>query len=426
MVERLRLTLLALVVCAVSVFGLVPIVLTGVAIPLILLWVGIPLLIGATAISRWFASAGRHAARLATGRSITRPYRHFTGTGFFGRIRWMLTDPATWRDLLWLGLNATAGVVLTALPVVLLGGVLFWLSYPLLLAVTPPGIFDQPFGPLLLMHDWRDGFALWVPAGGLLVTWWFTTRGLMAGWGGIATSLLGPTRSEALAGRVQALAQSRADTRDSAASEIRRIERDLHDGVQVRLVSMGMMLGLADELIERDPERARKLLAEVSEATSSTLAELRTLIRGIHPPLLADRGLVGAARALALQSPVSSTITVTGFGDREQVRLPAPVEACTYFVVAEAMTNALRHSGADSLSIALDLRPGRVVAHVRDNGAGGADIARGSGLAGVSRRLAAFDGTLRVTSPPGGPTDVRMEIPCEPLSPRITPSFERA
>jgi signal transduction histidine kinase len=242
----------------------------------------------------------------------------------------------------------------------------------------------------------------------------------------MTAALLGPTRAEALAGRVQSLALSRADTRDSAAAEIRRIERDLHDGVQVRLVSMGMTLGLANELIGSDPERARALITEVSETTTETLADLRTLIRGIHPPLLADRGLVGAARALAMQAPITAEITVTGFGEREQVRLPAPVEACTYFVMAEAMTNALRHSGAENLSITIDLRPGLLVANVRDDGHGGADIDRGSGLRGVSRRLAAFDGTLRVTSPRGGPTDVWMEIPCEPLSPRTTPSYERA
>ena len=425
MVERLRLTLLALVVALVSVLGFVPVALTGAAIPLIVIWVGLPLLIAATALSRWFAAAGRHAAGRVRRPAIIRPYREFAGSGFFSRSRWLLTDPATWRDLLWLGLNATGGVVLSALPVVLLLGGLTCVIYPLLLAVTP-GTFDEPFGQILRMQDWREGFAMWLLAAALLVCWWTTVHGLMSGWTAIAGALLGPTRAEALAGRVQSLALSRADTRDSAAAEIRRIERDLHDGVQVRLVSMGMTLGLANELVEENPERARELIAEASETTSETLAELRTLIRGIHPPLLADRGLVGAARALAMQAPITAGITVNGFGDREQVRLPAPVEACTYFVLAEAMTNALRHSGAENLTITLDLRPGFLVATVRDDGRGGADVSRGSGLSGVGRRLAAFDGTLRVTSPPGGPTDVWMEIPCEPLSPRTTPSYERA
>jgi signal transduction histidine kinase len=426
MVERLRLTLLALVVALVSALGFVPVALTGAAIPLIVIWVGLPLLIAATALSRWFAAAGRHAAGRVRRPPIVRPYREFAGSGFFSRSRWLLTDPATWRDLLWLGLNATAGVVLSALPVVLLLGGLTCVVYPLLIAVTPAGIFDEPFGQILRMQHWREGFVMWLLAAALLVCWWTTVHGLTTAWSAISGALLGPTRAEALAGHVQSLALSRADTRDSAAAEIRRIERDLHDGVQVRLVSMGMTLGLANELVDENPERARELIAEASETTSETLAELRTLIRGIHPPLLADRGLVGAARALAMQAPITAEITVNGFGDREQVRLPAPVEACTYFVVAEAMTNALRHSGADNLGITLDLRPGILVANVRDDGRGGADIDRGSGLYGVSRRLAAFDGTLRVTSPPGGPTDIWMEIPCEPLSPRTTPSYEKA
>jgi signal transduction histidine kinase len=424
MVERLRLTLLALIVALVSVFGLVPVVLTGAAIPLIVIWVGLPLLIAATELARWFAAAGRHAAgRLQ--RPIVRPYREFAGSGFFSRSRWLLTDPATWRDLLWLALNATGGLVLSALPVVLLLAGLLFAVYPLLLVVSP-GVFDEPFGRIVRMQHWRDGFVMWLPAAALLVCWWNTTNGLMRAWSAVTASLLGPTRAQALAGRVQSLALSRADTRDSAAAEIRRIERDLHDGVQVRLVSMGMTLGLASELIEAEPERARELIAEASETTTETLAELRMLIRGIHPPLLADRGLVGAARALAMQAPIAAEITISGFGEHEQVRLPAPVEACSYFVMAEAMTNALRHSGAENLAITLDLRPGFLEVNVRDDGHGGADINKGSGLSGVSRRLAAFDGTLRVTSPPGGPTDIWMEIPCEPLSPKTTPSFERA
>ena len=425
MIERLRLTLLALIVALVSALGFVPIALTGAAIPLIVIWVGLPLLIAATALSRWFAAAGRHAAGRVRQPPIARPYREFAGSGFFSRSRWLLTDPATWRDQLWLGLNATAGVVLTALPVVLFLTGLLFAFYPLLLLVAPD-VFAEPFGRIVRMQHWREGFVMWLPAAAMLVCWWNTTNGLVRAWGAMSAALLGPTRAEALAGRVHSLALSRADTRDSAAAEIRRIERDLHDGVQVRLVSMGMTLGLASELVGENPDRARELIAEASETTTETLAELRTLIRGIHPPLLADRGLVGAARALAMQAPITAEINVNGFGDREQVRLPAPVEACTYFVVAEAMTNALRHSGAQNLLIDLDLRPGLLVAHVRDDGCGGADMARGSGLSGVGRRLAAFDGTLRVASPLGGPTDIWMEIPCEPLSPRTTPFYERA
>src|SRR5699024_6552214 len=138
---------------------------------------------------------------------------------------------------------------------------LFYLAHPLLLAVTPPGIFTEPFGPLLVLDHWSDGFWMWPVAAVVGLIWWATTPGLMAGWAGMARGLLGPTRAAERAGQVTALASSRAETRDSAASELRRIERDLHDGVQVKLASLGMSLGLVEQLIETDPARARTLLA---------------------------------------------------------------------------------------------------------------------------------------------------------------------
>jgi signal transduction histidine kinase len=210
---------------------------------------------------------------------------------------------------------------------------------------------------------------------------------------------------------VQQLASSRAETVDTQASELRRIERDLHDGAQARLVSLGMSLGLAEHLLADDPQAARRLLVEARESTSSALIELRDLVRGIHPPVLADRGLDGALQALALVNPVPTSVMIHLPG-----RLPAPVESAAYFAVAEALTNAIKHAEATRILITLDFLEegtGRLSIVVSDDGRGGASIDAGTGLRGVERRLAAFDGTLVVDSPVGGPTEVRMLLPCE-------------
>jgi signal transduction histidine kinase len=216
---------------------------------------------------------------------------------------------------------------------------------------------------------------------------------------------------------VQQLASSRAETVDAQASELRRIERDLHDGAQARLASLGMSLGLAEQMMVKDPEAARLLLLEARESTSTALVELRDLVRGIHPPVLADRGLEGAVQALALVNPVPTTVTVDLPG-----RLPAPVETAGYFAIAEALANAIKHSGARHILITVGFAGGQLLIQVSDDGRGGAQIRAQGGLRGVERRLKAFDGTLTLNSPAGGPTDVRMSLPCALSSPKTSPS----
>ncbi|MVA74559.1 sensor histidine kinase [Auraticoccus sp. F435] len=423
--RRLRLTLLGLALACLSMVGLAPWVLSVVALPLFVVWVGMPLFLLATLLVRVLARAGRHWAGWVLQRDIPRPYRARTGGPWWGRLRWVLTDPATWRDLLWVLLNCVAGLTLGLLAVVLLAGSLHFLVYPLLVAVTPAGVFDTLFG-FIQLDGWVQAFAV-VPLGvAALGVWWVATPLLLGAWARLTAALLGPTRAAVLAGRVETLSASRAETRDSAAAELRRIERDLHDGVQVRLASMGMTLGLAEELMATDPVRARQLLGEAADATSLTLEELRALVRGIHPPVLADRGLVGAVRALALDAPLRTSVAVEGFGADERHRLPAPVEACAYFTVAEALANTLKHAGATRVDILLAHDGSRLQVVVSDDGVGGASLVDGSGLAGISRRVEAFDGILSLTSPAGGPTHVTMEIPCELSSPRTTPSFETA
>jgi signal transduction histidine kinase len=214
-------------------------------------------------------------------------------------------------------------------------------------------------------------------------------------------------RAWQLTQRVQTLTKTRHDAVDTAAAELRRIERDLHDGAQARLVALGMSLQAAERLFPTNPDAALALVTEAKEASSRALTDLRDLVRGIYPPVLADRGLADAVRALALDTPLRTELDIELPGEIE-----TPVGAAVYFAVAEALANAVRHSGARTVRIHLAHAAGSLRAMVSDDGAGGADPAHGTGLAGVERRLATFDGILAISSPPGGPTIVAIEVPC--------------
>jgi signal transduction histidine kinase len=218
-----------------------------------------------------------------------------------------------------------------------------------------------------------------------------------------------PSRERALEERVDVLTRTRSGALDVQAAELRRIERDLHDGAQARLVSVAMTVGLAEELLRADPEAVAGLLAEARSTTLSALDDLRTVMRGIQPPVLADRGLAGAVEALALDVAIPVTVTVT---ESQAGRVPAPVETAVYFAVAECLANVVKHSGAGAAWVTLGYGGAALSAVVGDNGTGGASLSGGSGLPGIARRLAPFDGTLAVASPPGGPTTVTLEVPC--------------
>jgi signal transduction histidine kinase len=231
----------------------------------------------------------------------------------------------------------------------------------------------------------------------------------------------------ALTDRVQTLTQTRTDAVDAAAAELRRIERDLHDGAQARLVALGMSLQAAERMFASNPEAALALVIEAKETSSRALTDLRDLVRGIYPPVLADRGLADAVRALALDTPLHTELDIDlpGPADRADADgqgriIEMPVGAAVYFAVAEALANAVRHSGARTVRIHLSYAAGILRAQVTDDGAGGADPAAGTGLAGVERRLATFDGILAVSSPPGGPTIIAIEVPCGLSSAKIS------
>jgi signal transduction histidine kinase len=210
-----------------------------------------------------------------------------------------------------------------------------------------------------------------------------------------------------MAASLDRLNESRSQVVDASAAELRRIERDLHDGAQARLVSLGMSIGLAEQVVRDDPDLALKLLAEARESSGQALSDLRHLIRGIYPPVLAERGLDGAVRALAVSLPLPVELRIELEG-----RPPAPVESAAYFAIAEVLANVVKHSAARSAWVQLAYEPGRLVAIVGDDGTGGAIPRAGGGLRGIERRVAAFDGLIAVTSPVGGPTVVTMELPC--------------
>jgi signal transduction histidine kinase len=307
------------------------------------------------------------------------------------RLQWLLADPGTWKDLCWLAVNAVAGTVMLLAPIVLIVG-------------GAAALFE-----LNLHNGGRDtfdgvdrGLGAVLAALGVAAAPW-----MLRAYGGLARLVLAPSEHSVLEQRVEYLALTRQESLDTGAAELRRIERDLHDGAQARLVAMGLTLDAAGRLIDTDPAAARSLLIEARDASAKALAELRDLVRGVHPPVLADRGLAEAVRALALDSPVRASVTGSLDG-----RPPAPVESAAYFAVSELLANVAKHAGAHSADIDLRHSLGALRISVRDDGDGGADPGRGTGLRGVERRIAAFDGVLAISSPPGGPTVITMEIPC--------------
>jgi len=292
------------------------------------------------------------------------------------------------------------------------------------------GFVISGFWPLLVEHGFNDWFGFihvhhgnegmrWAPAalGVLEIAIGFAIAPKMLEWHARwSRVLLAPTPAQVEA-RLKHLTQTRADAIDTQAAELRRIERDLHDGAQARLVAMGMHLNAASQLLEKNPEAAQKLLLEARDSSAQALTELRDLVRGIHPPVLADRGLVDAVRALALDSALDVEVDAEVPG-----RLDAPLESAAYFAVSEALTNVAKHAHATRVWIDMRIVDGLLKITVTDNGVGGADLNAGSGLRGIERRLATFDGILALSSPQGGPTVVTMELPCVSSSQKTSSS----
>jgi signal transduction histidine kinase len=332
-------------------------------------------------------------------------------TRWFGIGGWITADTAV-ADL---AILAAGTALIARMPeravAAALVGIVFLGTYGILLALFWPGVSGGFYAAALvnnrtsaLIGGLLQGVALLGLAG------WLTPRVYRKD-----TDAELAARAEQLTERVETLTQTRTDAVDTAAAELRRIERDLHDGAQARLVALGMSLQAAERLFATSPQAALALVSDAKETSSKALTELRDLVRGIYPPVLADRGLADAVRALALDTPMHTVVSVDLPGEVEM-----PVASAVYFAIAEILTNAARHSGARTVRIQLDHRTSMLRAQVTDDGAGGADPSQGTGLNGIERRLATFDGILAVNSPPGGPTIVVIEVPCALSSPKTS------
>ncbi|MGX1755812.1 histidine kinase [Streptomyces lydicus] len=367
-----------------------------------LLVVGAGVLPETVLLLRRMAGYKRRRVAAWTGEAVPEAYLPLTGE-LSERVRTATADPGTYRDLRWLAAHFGYGLLLPylSLPLWALG---------LLVDGVWCGLLRRPAVVLPLIRCLADLDAAW------------------------SRALLLPSpdsrRTALLAERVEELTVTRAGAVAAHGAELRRIERDLHDGAQARLVALSMRVGLAKRAYDTNPEMARRLLDDAQDQAEEALTELRHVVRGIHPPILTDRGLVGAVRALAASSGLD--VAVRADSVEEGPRAPAAVEAAAYFVVAEALTNAAKHSGADRAAVELARGDGLLTVSVRDEGRGGAGTGSpggglgstgspgegaagapgGSGLLGIRRRVAALDGTVEVTSPAGGPTVIEVELPC--------------
>jgi signal transduction histidine kinase len=365
---------------------------------------GLPILVGDLLVCRVLAALERSRVGLMLDRVIGVPARQApAGPGLGQRARAVLVDPVSWRQLL---------SAVLALPLTIVGffvAVSTW-SIALALVALPVYNFALPkggasaFGWVIKGVPALTGAALLGLALALLAP--YVTRGVTMGQAWAVGKLIGPSRRQTLAARVGTLEQSRSRLVVAADSERRRIERDLHDGAQARLVSLAMELGRAKARFEDDPEGAKALVDQAHEEAKAALVELRNLVRGVHPPVLSDRGLDAALSGLAAICPVPVTVTV-----EMAERPPSSIEAVAYFVVAESLTNIAKHSGATHAAVNVRSGSGRLSVTVIDDGRGGAQPS-GAGLTGLADRVHAVDGQLGIDSPPGGPTVIHVELPC--------------
>lgn len=383
-------------------FGVGWFVVLVVAVPfsvaLVILWVGIPLVLLTMVVWRGAAMLERRVLRAALGVRIADPYRERPKRGIAAHMGWLFKDPATWKDLGYLLLlfplslvEFVVSVVSWATTITLITS-LFWYAQGEVLR----------FGGVLVIDNWPGAVLGTIFGFGMLAVTAYAVRGMAWLHGTLAVVLLSGSEEE----RLRA---SRARGIDAAEAERRRIERDLHDGAQQRLLSVAVDLGRAQAKLDHAPEEARMLIAQAHSGTKAAIAELRDLARGIHPAILSDRGLDAALSGLAARAPVHVDVSV----ELGATRPPAAVESIAYFIVAEALANMAKHSAATEASVRVAREDRRVLVDVWDNGIGGALVNAGGGLSGLADRAATIDGVLILSSPVGGPTLVRAELPCE-------------
>ncbi|HEY2965373.1 MAG TPA: sensor domain-containing protein [Actinomycetota bacterium] len=399
------------------------IVVTGFAMGfgLLITLLGIPILIAMLFVSRGIGWFERGRAKLLLELDVSRPYRPDPPSDRWWRVPVSrLTDPATWTEIVYHLLLLPVGIFTFTV------GFTFWVLGASLLFLPvfawalpePVHAFDSwikitfDAQPRLNLVGGGSGWVIDTPfefalvafigLGIVLLTPWIV-RGLATANRYLVRGLLGSN----VFARVDTLTESRAAAVDLAAEDRRRIERDLHDGVQQRLVSLAMDLGRAKEKLDTDPESAKELVGEAHEEAKRAITEVRDLARGIHPAVLTDRGLDAALSALAARSSVPVEVRVD-----VAERPPASVEAAAYFVVSEALANVAKHASATRANVTVRRSGDRLTVQVQDDGVGGASLVEGSGLAGLRDRVGALDGELHLLSPQGGPTVLMVEIPC--------------
>jgi signal transduction histidine kinase len=374
---------------------------TGIAlIPVFL--AGVPVLAGTLWACLWMGRAERGRFALLLDTDIPAGPLPGGGRGWLRRMWAPLTSAAAWRSALY-------GLIrfpLSTLQFVLV--TVMW-STGLVLITAPAYVGALPGGGAHIdghLIRYPGSLTAAVLAGlVLLLASPALTRGMAAADAAVARALLGSGREE-LTARIGELETSRAKVMDAAEVERMRIERDLHDGAQQRLVSLAMELGRAKAKFGTDPEAAAAIVGQAHEQAKEALVELRNLVRGVHPPVLSDRGLDAALSGLAALSPVPVTVSV-----ELPARPPAAIEAIAYFVVAEALTNIAKHAHAHHARVLVVGVADQLSVEITDDGVGGADPA-GQGLSGLAARVAGVDGQFRVTSPAGGPTTVEVTLPC--------------
>lgn len=365
--------------------------------------VGLPIGVLTFALVHGFAQLERSRAAAFDGRRIVNPVPPLTATTRLGRVRERLSSGPRWREVGYAALLIFPGTIAYIIVTAVWAGSMALVVLPAAIHAFP----DTTAHFYFLDASTKD-------------TWWLAAIGLVgavliAPWATVAAARVQAAMARRLIGsnpedlrRQVARAESqRSAAVDAAEAERRRIERDLHDGAQQRLVALAADLGAAKERMANDPGDALDLVTRAHEEAKGALREIRDLVRGIHPVILQDRGLDAALSAVVARSSVPVTLSV-----EVGSRLPDAVESAAYFVVTEALTNVTRHSRATKASVNIAMTRDRLVIEVRDNGIGGADASTGTGLQGLRDRVAALKGTMFVISPPGGPTTISVELPC--------------
>lgn len=387
-----------------GVLALLTVVVLVLVAALTLVAVGLFLLRPALELARWVADLERRRLT-AMGRAVVSPAGPLP-TQWLEVWRHARTDHGVRRDLAWLPIHATWGLALGVLPLELLSNAVQEFTTPLWWQVAPAGSATLA-GGFIPVDSWTG--ARWALVTGVVwgVLWLLLARHLARWQAAPGVRLLAPHPDQDLSALVARLSASRAAALDAHVVELRRIERALHDGTQNRLVAVTVLAGAARQALARDPASAEPILARVQDGAELALAELRSVVRSILPPVLEADGLFGAVSALAAQSAVRTRVDV-----QVPSRLPMSIEAAAYYTVAEALTNVARHSGARGAQVSVQQRGDRLWVEVTDDGTGGAVVGHGSGLSGIRDRVEAHDGRFAVRSPAGGPTVVEAVLPC--------------